>query len=55
MTMADMAYGLLMLAGGIFMRRKLRPSGTMEHMAGLLILARDQYVCDGSAYRKLLG
>ena len=38
MMMADMAYGLLMLAGGIFMRRKLRPSGTMEHMAGLLIL-----------------
>ena len=36
MMMADMAYGLLMLAGGIFMRRKLRPSGTMEHMAGLL-------------------
>ncbi len=38
LMMADMAYGILMVAGGIFMLKKLRPRGTMENMAGLLVL-----------------
>lgn len=38
LMMADMAYGILMVAGGLFMLKKLHPKGTMEHMAGLLVL-----------------
>ena len=38
LMMADMAYGILMVAGGLFMLKKMRPKGTMEDMAGLLVL-----------------
>ncbi len=38
LMMADMAYGILMVAGGLFMLKKMRPKGTMADMAGLLVL-----------------
>ena len=38
LMMADMAYGLLMLLGGWFLLKKLRATGTMGHMGGLLVL-----------------
>ena len=38
LMMADMSYGILMVSGGLFMLKKLHPKGTMEHMAGLLVL-----------------
>ena len=38
LMMADMAYGIMMVAGGLFMLKKMRPKGTMADMAGLLVL-----------------
>jgi len=38
LMMADMAYGLLMLLGGWFLLKKLKATGTMGHMGGLLVL-----------------
>ena len=38
LMMADMAYGLLMLLGGWYLLKKLRATGTMGHMGGLLVL-----------------
>lgn len=36
--MADMAYGLLMIALGAVMLLKMKPTGTMKHFAGLALL-----------------
>jgi len=38
LMMADMAYGLLMLLGGWYLLKKLKATGTMGHMGGLLVL-----------------
>ncbi|WP_130848345.1 V-type ATP synthase subunit I [Intestinimonas timonensis] len=38
LMMADMAYGIMMVVGGLFMLKKMRPKGTMADMAGLLVL-----------------
>ena len=38
LMMADMAYGLLMLLGGWYLLKRLRATGTMGHMGGLLVL-----------------
>ena len=40
LMMADMAYGIMMVAGGLFMLKKVRPMGTMADVAGLLALCR---------------
>ncbi len=37
MMMADMGYGLLMLVGGLLLRRS-RPRGMMDYMSGLLLM-----------------
>lgn len=38
LMMGDMAYGLLMLIGGLFLVKKIKAKGTMGNMGGLLIL-----------------
>lgn len=37
MMFADMAYGLLLLIGGLLILKKARPRGTMKNLAGLLV------------------